>query len=129
MITPNLDNLRAFIRQHYTDARLAEVTAFAQDRKLGLLSCCCFIGCATATHALVPAADSMEGMNTTHYHQAKIYLPGAREAEFAFAYLGDTDEERRRRIIPILEAEMRRRESERALASPSEITEPEAVLA
>jgi hypothetical protein len=105
--------LRSFIREHYTDQKLTEVLAHAQDGKLAYLSCCCFIGVVTATHAL---KGEEKHMNADHYLAARE-LHGSVQAEFAYAHLGqgaDSYEEqdplRRKRLIPLLRAEMKRRE-------------------
>ncbi|MCI0526562.1 MAG: hypothetical protein L0Y56_03795, partial [Nitrospira sp.] len=44
--------LRAYMQQHYSDEKLAALLAHARDGKLAYHSCCCFIGIATADHAL-----------------------------------------------------------------------------
>jgi hypothetical protein len=115
--------LREFMHQHYTDERLNWLLAHARDGKLSFASCCCFVGVVTATHALrgsllkvTGAAVEVDG----HYQDARL-LPGALEAEDAFRLLGwsavpkcdiyePTDALRRRRIIPMVKAELRIRE-------------------
>ncbi len=100
-------------------------------------SCCCLIGVATANHALMPrilygnqTADEIDAWGG-HYGVSREY-PLAESAERAFLELGgnhkmfaspsgdqpEADELRRRRIRPIIRAELRRRERSHA-ASPS----------
>lgn len=105
--------LRSFIREHYTDQKLTEVLAHAQDGKLSYFSCCCFIGVVTADHALKGEARHN---NYSHYLVAQE-LHGSVQAEFAYAHLSQgagsyeaKDPLRRKRLIPILRAEMKRRE-------------------
>jgi len=82
------------------------VLAHARAGKLAFNSCCCFIGCFTADHPLQAWSNNFD----VHYHYARK-LPGALGAEQAFLEIGRNDDElRRRRIIPILRAELRRRE-------------------
>lgn len=112
--------LRNFMRDYYTDEKLAEVLAHAQDGKLSYNSCCCFIGAVTADHALrseLPHSPVPTGSTQLkHYRVAKL-LHGARLAESAFLAIGGVDniwlgadKKRRRILIPMLRAEMRRRE-------------------
>lgn len=119
-------HIRAFF-VHYTDERLAALLAHAQDGKLSYLSCCCFIGVATADHALYGERSSefLEHLNgfelispEPHYDRAQE-LPGASAAEEAFAALvqnlacatqAQADTITRRILIPMIRAEMRRRD-------------------
>lgn len=103
--------IRAFMREHYTDERLAMLLAHARDGKLAYFSCCCFVGIPTADHAL--RGRTIWGTEE-HYVAAKA-LPGATFAEFAYAALSnafgedEANPQRVRRLIPIVKAEMRRR--------------------
>ena len=115
--------IRAFF-VHYTDERLAALLAHARDGKLQYYSCCCFVGAATADHALVrdykldPSAPP-PGWHVKHYQIAK-HLEGAAQAEQAYAWLDDSgsveayresaDVVRQRILIPIIRTEMKRRE-------------------
>jgi predicted protein tyrosine phosphatase len=91
--------LRTFMREHYTDERLAMLLEHAQSGRLRFLSCCCFIGVATADHYI-----------------AARRLSGADDAERAYGHLATTiydperDAQRCLRLIPIIRAEMRRRD-------------------
>jgi hypothetical protein len=122
----NKQSIRSFMQNHYTDSRLAELLCHARDGKLSYSSCCCFIGIATAAHALQTAwpASAFGPTSERHYIAAKE-LPGARLAEYAFYHLcggnAFNDEYRRRILIPMVRAEMRRRERVRAIAQVQEL--------
>jgi len=109
--------IRAFF-PNYTTERLAAYLAHAQDGKVFYSSCCCFVGGATADHALRGRCDT----NDYGHYQAARNLPGADRAEAAFFDLGRPqykhpigtdgvkDEAQRRRVlIPMIKAELRRR--------------------
>jgi len=106
--------IRAFF-PNYTTEGLAAYLAHAQDGKVFYSSCCCFIGGATADHALRGRCDTND---YSHYQVAKN-LPGADEAEAAFFDLGrpyykhpigidglKDDAQRRRVLIPLIKAEL-----------------------
>lgn len=107
--------IRRFMQSQYTDERLAQLLAHAQEDKLSYYSCCCFIGVATATHALKAQLDIPPSFEP-HYRAAGK-LPGADDAESAYAQIGSlnrmSDEShdaiRRRILIPMIKAEMKRR--------------------
>jgi hypothetical protein len=111
-------HIRAFFK-HYTDERLAQLLAHAQDGKLAYDSCCCFIGVATVDHALKPKTTGTGlGLTARHYLRAKT-LDGAVLAEEAYRSLPietclwtakDYDDVRRRILIPMVRAEIRRRD-------------------
>lgn len=110
--------IRGFMQVNYSDERLAMLLAHARDGKLLYVSCCCFIGIATADHALKSSGDEEAWW---HYEQAQR-LTLAAEAEEAFYRMGliggdcfTFNQRRIRRLIPIVKAEMRRRERGRAL--------------
>lgn len=118
-----LRNIKTTLRNYlkrYPANRLAALLAHAQEGKLSYSSCCCFIGVETADHALM-AVDEYGDGTSFHYFHAKR-LPGAQEAEVAFRRLAmvggcyDTDCRddglRRRRIVPLIRAEFRRRDRE-----------------
>lgn len=103
-------NIKKFLQTAYTDAKLAALLAHAQDGKLEYNSCCCFIGAAQSDHALFSegefcylVVDHLEGIRQTNEF--------ANEAEMEFLFLGNTSDERRERIIPLIVEEMQRRES------------------
>jgi hypothetical protein len=122
--------VRTFLREHYTDERLAMLLAHAQDGKLSYVSCCCFVGIVTANHALRDITQDMGD----HYDEAKK-LPGAEKAELAYLELWNSkaypeanrrscavsDEIRRRTLIPIVKAEIRRRERLAAAKTQQEL--------
>lgn len=107
------ENIVKFLQTAYSDEKLAALLAHAQDGKLAYNSCCCFIGVATADHALEIAREKRwadyEIPDVHHLNLAKE-LPCAAAAEREFLSLGKTDEERRAAIIPLILAEMERRE-------------------
>jgi hypothetical protein len=112
----NKQAIRQFLRTAYTDERLIWLLAHARSERLAYRSCCCLIGVATANHSLKGKAD-VNDASAAHYHLARKFV-GAREAEQAyweFGYIGgsrscrSSDELRRRRLIPLILSEMRRR--------------------
>jgi hypothetical protein len=105
---------REFLRNHYSDEKLAMLLAHAQSGRLEWMSCCCFVGASNAVHPLG---------NTRLPHGAPLYmhLPNGEFVSAAFRRLAnfnlreqDTDATRRRIIIPIIRAEMRRRDKLKA---------------
>lgn len=129
--------IRGFMQEHYTDERLAQLLAHAQSGRLYYMQCCCFIGIPTADHAL-RGGEAMCSVaewpaEQLHYKAARL-LSGAEEAEHGFYELptashqgrsGETGNAIRRRIlIPMIRAEMKRRERARHL-----IAEPELIAA
>lgn len=121
-------HLLRFMQDNYTDERLAMLQAHTEDGRLAYTSCCCFIGVATADHALRGKAGFVQEMAltgslpepmaaalvATHYRQAS-HLPGAARAEEAYWWLGVDDHERRHNLLPIIRAEMNRRELARVM--------------
>lgn len=101
--------IRGFMREHYTDERLAQLLAHAQDGKLTFWSCCCFIGIVTADHRLCGSLMQRILADPDHYLVARR-LNGAYGAEKAFAALPHDKLSRIRLLIPIIRAEMRRRD-------------------
>jgi hypothetical protein len=110
--------IRSFMREHYTDERLAMLLAHAQEGRLSYLSCCCFIGTTTARHPLRDGRSMILGtrlrsrfdvVRPKHYNEAQK-LSGAYEAETAFLEIAYSDVARRRILIPMVRAEMRRRD-------------------
>ena len=123
--------IREFMRNHYTDERLAQLYAHAKDGKLTYWSCCCFIGIPNANHALRGEVDASQ-REGSHVDKARVELVGAYGAEVAFLRIsgnGDNEQLGRAILIPMIRAEMRRRE--RLSAEPthqpvSEFTDLEA---
>lgn len=109
----NKQIIRQFMRENYTDERLAMLLAHAQSGRLEYQSCCCFIGVVTADHALHGEGTHKDG--GSHFIRARR-LAGAEDAEWAFnAFFlwwaeGTAEEQRRRRLIPIIRAEQKRRD-------------------
>lgn len=118
-----------FMAKYYTDERLAQLLAHAEDGKLVYNSCCCFIGIANADHTL--SSNDFSTYNTDkfgdHYFIMKYGLtrqqysnamqpdpiPEVTAAEQGYNRLGISDSKRRTALIPIIRAEMERRARER----------------
>lgn len=98
--------LRQFMREQYTDGRLVQLLDMARGGQLKFMSCCCFIGIVTENHH---ADQTLSGGHLA----AARRIPGAVEAEDAFMYLSErwfqSDVTRRKLIIPMVLAELRRR--------------------
>lgn len=109
--------IRDFMQEHYTDERLAWLLAHARAGKLAYDSCCCFVGIPQAPHAL---KGSGERGGSLHYGGFRRSL--AEEAFLCIDRFKFEDEGRRRILIPMIRAEMRRRA--RLLPTPAE--QPEA---
>jgi hypothetical protein len=104
--------IERFLREQYSDEKLAALLAHAEDGKLAFGSCCCFIGVATAEHAL-QEDNYIQAWNTPledHLNRARK-LPFARDAEDEFCDLGGNNRDRRQAIIPLIRAEIARRDS------------------
>lgn len=112
--------LRAFLQAHYSDEKLAALLAHAEDGKLVYESCCCFVGIATADHALHVKNEFY--FTEEHYSQA-LALPGGASADLAYCLLvkemniffninkKERNKYRRQQIIPLIREEMARREA------------------
>jgi hypothetical protein len=119
-------HLRAYLQTAYSDQQLAMLLAHARDEKLSFYSCCCFIGVPTANHALKGYVGYGYG-SAPHYQTARGSY-GAAMAEQAYCQVGwrlaktrsGEDPARRRFLIPLIRAEMKRRDSVRAAASRRE---------
>lgn len=102
--------IRDWMAANYTDAKLVELLDHARAGKLAFLSCCCFIGIPTATHEL--QEENMlvlPDVPIDHYYKAEN-LPGSKAAEKSYHGLAIGDDPLRRRIlIPMVLAEIRRR--------------------
>jgi hypothetical protein len=122
-------NIRLFLAHpgNFTDQRIAELYAHCEDEKLVFMSCCCLSGSATANHPLQSTRWDFAGQ--AHLYAAKK-LPFAQAAEAEFYELGgisflgwliapdgseECDIRRRRRLLPLLRAELDRRMRERRI--------------
>lgn len=112
-------NIVQFLQNVPTDAELVAILAHAEDNKLAYGCCTCLISSPGAPHVLVGDAWYCEGAEE-HLKQARIQ-PFAEAAEKEFLWLGDpggglpyNNEMRRERVIPLLRAEIQRREQSRA---------------
>ncbi len=102
--------IRAFIRMHWSDQKLAEVYAFNRDGKMCYSSGCrCLLG-VTASERLHGNADCpyILGQQGRHHYYVAKRLPLAEAAEGAYLYLGFYGNQQAR-LSAILRAEMRRR--------------------
>lgn len=122
--------LARYMRHHYSDADLSALLAHAEDGKLSYFSCCCFIGVPTADHALRGMIEG-SAASQAHYRKAEM-LPDANDAELAFNALcgrgfgadwAAQDARRRELLIPLIRAEMDRREKERSSSIQSDLGE------
>ena len=113
--------IEKFLRT-YPEEPLAALLAHAQDDKLSYWSCCCLIGCINAPHALkgiTIAPDGTAFTEYTHLREARS-MPFAEEAEYEFCAIGInldyalSDALRRAVIIPLIRAEIERRDKERS---------------
>jgi hypothetical protein len=117
----NEQTLSNFMRLHYSDIALAALLAHAEDGKLFFDSCCCFIGIPLAIaagavlHGRCGAEDDCNGPQWAN--RARLAMPSADAAEDAFLELGVFDDRRRELIIPLIHAEMERRERSRSESS------------
>jgi len=98
--------IRAFLRERPTE-KIAAQLAHAQDGKLSFWSCCCFVW--FYTNSGNHQYEDARGYSEKHEAPSRRHFSW-RGAESAYFSLGVVDRERRRRIIPILKAELRRRE-------------------
>lgn len=104
------ERITGFLRKQYTDEKLAALLAHAQDGKLAYYSCCCFAGVATAHHALrgeMPADGSISAGSKSGHEDNDSWMAMSN----AFCELGMDDEARRAKLIPLIKAEMARREA------------------
>jgi hypothetical protein len=106
--------IRAHLRKNFTNQVLADLLAHTQDGKLSYCSCCCLRGFYTADHPYMGENSHWFG---GHYMLAND--PAAVNAAPAYSELGGgqrfkdltgADNLRRRILIPMILAEMRRRD-------------------
>lgn len=100
-----------YMTKYYTDERLSWLLAHAESGALSFWSCCCFIGIPSSDHALRGEIEGFKGQIGTHYDTMRrgYMWDEAGIAERAYRSLGDTDAERRAKLIPLIRAEMERR--------------------
>lgn len=111
-------DVRLFLRNHYSDERLAMLLAHLQSGKFSYFSCCCFVGIPTAEHSL--RGELFQGSEYGNHYAVAKGLIGALAAErgaFALGHIGvniesndSFDVARNKRLIAIVRAEMWRRE-------------------
>jgi hypothetical protein len=100
--------IRNFMQKHYSDERLTMLLAHAQDGKLRFYSCCCLAMTPFVNHGLIEGwCDEPGKCGKYEYFQVTVSR--------AFNRIGwhrsdDADRTRRRILIPMIRAEMKRRE-------------------
>jgi hypothetical protein len=103
------------MRNHYTDQQLAALLAHVRDGKFNYSSCCCFVGCVTADHALQTIDRSDMYLQGKHLNTARE-LSGANDADVSVLMMGNGGDKvsgnasRSRILVPMIRAEFRRRE-------------------
>lgn len=114
--------IREYLRLRYTDNDLVKALDHARTGLLSFNSCCCFVGLRNADHPRGVLMGEMPLAEVIHSHYALSKSdPIDSNAEIAFKYLGDrycgllgpqNNPIRRRILIPMLLAEIRRRAKE-----------------
>lgn len=105
--------IMSFMAQHYTDERLAMLRAHAEDGKLQFASCCCFIGVATADHALAGYTSDWE---QPHFLVARALDKGigaewtAGRLRYVKRAAGVSNATMRAYLLPLILWEQRRRD-------------------
>jgi len=107
----NEEIISDFMQKHYSDERVAQLLEWAEDGGLAYGTCCCFIGLATADHSFMRVSEYTEQTFVSPHYDRALGLSGADAAEGSFYGLGKDDAERRSNLIPLIRAEMSRRES------------------
>jgi len=123
--------IRTFLQIAYTDERLAALLAHAQQGKLAFDSCCCLLGCSNAPHSLLGKSERASSPNGGLLHHWEVrrlagYPPScanSHPAEIAFSKLPGTFDQRHHILIPVVKAEMRRRDRLKAqqAAQPAQV--------
>lgn len=109
--------VRNYLQTAYSDKNLAQILDHARAGKLAYYSCCCFAGIPTADHA---SGELYETFTMGHSVSDGNSISYDITASCAYYYLGrdkyhdlysrENDPLRRRTIIPMILAEIRRRE-------------------
>jgi len=109
-----------YLQTAYTDEQLAALLAHAEDGKLSFYSCCCLAGIPTANHALQSVTYAADGWwelkdEWTHENLETDEQVAVSDAFKDLADGGDRkdleDAERRAKLIPLVKAEILRRDS------------------
>lgn len=116
--------IERFLKTAYTDEQLTMLLAHSEDGKMSFYSCCCLRGVPTADHALRGSFVREERVTSPGDHPA--YWDTAttlhHDAEREFYDLSSmkpsnedqydlSDAERRTKLIPLIKAEMARRDA------------------
>lgn len=129
LLREHKQNIRSFMQKQYSDEKLAQLLDHARSGQLSYWSCCCFIGRVNSNHEpqgmnlhiLLDILPREIGMSN-HLVEARMYND-ASLAEQAFSVIGKfkgydfknrehvdrSDAKRRRIIIPMILAEIKRR--------------------
>lgn len=95
----------------YTDERLTMLLAHTQDGKLSFWSCCCFAGIPSAVHALRGKMETITQSFRDGHSSGGASDPLWVAMSGEFCGLAREDAERRAKLIPLILAEMKRREA------------------
>lgn len=132
--------IERYLREQYSDEKLAALLAHAEDGKLAYRSCCCLVGAVNADHPLVGKIEERDwGFDSSIVHLAIARrLEGAYEAENEFHNLGvdidclvngNPDAQRRSAVIPLIRAEIARRDKMREVQQTEPASELETAAA
>ncbi len=109
--------IRDYFRTAYSDDQLAEFLDYTRAGKLRFMSCCCVAGFVTRTKEMAPLElDESMNEHAKGLHILGLPNPRLNRVSDAFSLLGhpavretDRDALRRRILIPMILAEIRRR--------------------
>jgi hypothetical protein len=110
MLAVNKEWVATFVSR-WSDQKLAEVLAFAQDGKMSYQNqCCCLLGVASSDNLHVEHCHNY-GDQESHYHRFRNETHRALSSEMAYFGLGYHQEERDFNFIQVLEEVIARREA------------------
>lgn len=99
-------HIRAYLQSAYSDEKLCALLCHARDGKLVFHSCCCLAGVADANHNLRGYEDREWGGHVTIFGMDKNKWAVSESYEV----IAPDDARRRRILIPMILAEVRRRD-------------------
>src|SRR5258708_6068114 len=118
-MTDSEQTIADFLRTAYTDEKLAALLAHAEDGKLAFNSCCCVAGFPYARHAYQSKwTGDHGGKNYKGFPEGQIVslafnrLANNHDGHYLSQSSAEDDAVRRANLIPLVHAEMRRRENE-----------------
>lgn len=124
---PTSEDISRYLRTAYSDQRLVELYAHIQDGKFSYVSCCCLRGAANANHPLRGRMDLATAVSIDHYRKSRSII-GGREVEQALWDLLDddlSDRSAQEILLPLVKAEIERREQEAARSLLQDFVEAE----